>query len=195
MTASQSAIEAAQFHNSTHVYSKFLSKLAFWRPPRDSNQQLRDAFLHAIKTFEVLGRNLYHLNGETQEAVSILDGHIEVLVDVVFLHLTGANKELGDVLSWFWTRLGGHRSILLGAKQRVTTLEAVGKSTKMMRLFVLDVQLQLEKLQTAAEELRGQAVEPLLIDGSIPVVHVIQALQDGCKLLKKEIWGTHTYLD
>jgi len=111
MTASQSAIEAAQFHDSTHTYSKFLSKLAFWRSPRDSNQQLRDAFLHAIKTFEVLGRDLYHLNGETQEAVSILDGHIEVLVDVVFLHLTGANKELGDVLSWLEIRLGGRQPL------------------------------------------------------------------------------------
>lgn len=117
MTASQSAIEAAQSHNSTHLYTKFLSKLTFWRSPTDSNQQLNNAFLHAIKTFEILGRDLYHLNGETQEAVSILDGHIEVLVDLVFHHLTGANKELGDVLSWFWTRLGGHRSILLGAKQ------------------------------------------------------------------------------
>ena len=74
-------------------------------------------------------------------------------------------------------------------------LEAVDKNTKMMRSFVLDVQLQLEKLQTAAEELRRQAAEPLLIDGSIPVVHVIQALQDGCKLLKKEVWGTPRYLE
>jgi len=168
------------------------SSLWFLPPTSLKGQErLQAAFLHTIDTFDTLNRDLSHLNGETQEAIAILDGYVEVLVNLIYDDaLVDANQELGEILGRFWTQLGGHRTLLSGARERVDTLNRVGKGTQLMRSFVLDVQLQLESLQTGAEELRAQAAEPLLINSPIPTVNIIKSLKDGCIVLKDEVWSS-----
>ncbi|KAJ3516834.1 hypothetical protein NLJ89_g880 [Agrocybe chaxingu] len=177
-------------------FSHIIRLGTFWTDDKLSGTPLRRAYLHAIKSFETLNHELAHLNGEAYESLITLDNHIELLADLVYEEaLVETWEEIQEILGRFWSILGLYRSSVAQAREQEAVLEHVGLSTKVMKHFVLDVQLQLESLQADTEALRTQAAEPLLIDGSVAVENVVYALKEGSTMLKERLMTVKTIGD
>ncbi|KAJ3503841.1 hypothetical protein NLJ89_g8250 [Agrocybe chaxingu] len=146
------------------------------------------AYRHTLTTFEILNRELAHLNGETYEAITTLESHINVLYELVYSEaFHEVQADVQEILSWLMTKFWGNRELLSHAHERLDVLRRVVASAKLMKGLVLDVQFRLEVLQIETDALCRQAEEPLLIGGPTPVEEVVRALREGCLTLKEQL--------
>lgn len=150
---------------------------------------VRKSFLYNLKTFEILVQDLSHSNGLTTESLSVLEGHLDAIRDLVGYETHMVSAEIGDLLGSLWTFLGGNRKRIANAHSRHLTLNSTSTQTKRMKRLVLNVQDELFVLQKACDNLRAYAAHPLLLDEDIPAGGVLAALSEGTHGLRDMMEG------
>lgn len=144
-------------------------------------------FLHTLRTFETLIKNLSNLNAATDDSLNILEGHIEVVKAMLSEGLDGMSKEIGKLLDCLWTRLGGNRALIADAHLCHRSLVQAEIQTMVMKAIVCNACIELSGMQEDSEVLCSYAAEPLLVGRDLPHPEVVRALCQGCKTFQKRM--------